>query len=177
MRLRTQLRLLLFLVVVATGLSIAALAKHAQSDKDQNVAVIIGEAGEQYPIYGAGGIRVRGGHHGFFASNVKSSQIEIDGSGISPQKLIALNENTDFAASANNAYFVSTSAVCTLGTAVGAAGQEIIVCNAGQGVTITYQTTNGETLFGGERLGVLVANSTAGKVDKFISDGKCWYRE
>jgi hypothetical protein len=169
---------MLLSILILGGVSPDALAKHAAVPaSEQNGAVILGNAGESYPIYGAGGIRVTGGHHGFFSSNMKSSQIEIDGSGISAGKLIPTNEISDFPAAAHGAYFVSGSSVCTLATAVGAAGDEIVVCNAGKDVTITYQTSNGETLIGADQVGVLMVNKTPGKVDKFISDGKSWYRE
>ena len=169
--------MLLSLLIVG-GVPLNALAKHATvAPENQNGAVILGMAGESYPIYGAGGIRVSGGHHGFFSSNMKSSQIEIDGSGISAQKLSPANETSDFTAAIRGAYFVSHSAVCTLASAQNVAGEEVVVCNAGKDVTITYQTVNGETLLGGEQLGVLIVNKNPGKVDRFISDGKSWYRE
>lgn len=167
----------ILLSTLLVGVSIGAIAKHAAAPEDQNMALIVGEAGERYPIIGAGGIRVSGGHHGIFMSNVKSSTIQIDGSELSIRKMIPFNETADFTASANCAYFVAQNAVCTLATAADVGGQEIVVCNAGNGVTVTYQTTNGETLIGGEKLGVLTANKTPGKVDRFISDGKSWYRE
>jgi len=164
--------------LLLAGVSVGALAKHAEvSPQDQNGALIIGEAGESYPIYGVGGIRVSGGHHGMFMSNMKKSQIEIDGSAISANKLIPSNQTSDFAAVSRSAYFVSHSAVCTLTSAANAAGEEIVVCNAGKDVTITYQTIVGESLIGGEQLGLLIVNNKPGKVDRFISDGKSWYRE
>ncbi len=169
---------MLLSVLILGGVSLGALAKHAAvSPQDQNGALIIGEAGESYPIYGVGGIRVSGGHHGLFMSNTKSSQVEIDGSAISAQKMIPSNQISDFAAVSRSAYFVSHSAVCTLTSAANAAGEEILVCNAGKDVTITYQTIVGESLIGGEQLGLLIVNKTPGKVDRFISDGKSWYRE
>ena len=168
----------LFAILVIGGVSLNALAKHATvAPQDQNGALIIGEAGESYPIYGVGGIRVSGGHHGMFMSNMKNSQIEIDGSAITAQKLIPSTQISDFAAVTRSAYFVSHSAVCTLTSAANAAGEEIVVCNAGKDVTITYQTIVGESLIGGEQLGVLTVNKTPGKVDRFISDGKSWYHE
>ena len=164
--------------LLLAGVSVGALVKHAEvSPQDQNGALIIGEAGESYPIYGVGGIRVSGGHHGMFMSNMKKSQIEIDGSAISANKLIPSNQTSDFAAVSRSAYFVSHSAVCTLTSAANAAGEEIVVCNAGKDVTITYQTIVGESLIGGEQLGLLIVNNKPGKVDRFISDGKSWYRE
>jgi len=169
---------MLLSILILAGVSIDAFAKHATAPaEEQNGAVILGLAGESYPIYGVGGIRVTGGHHGMFSSNMKSSQIEIDGSAIAAQKLIPANEISDFAAVSRGAYFVNRSSVCTLASAMGAAGEEIVVCNAGKDVTITYQTKNGESLFGVEQLGVLIVNKTPGKVDRFISDGKSWYRE
>jgi hypothetical protein len=167
----------LLLLMLLTGVFIGAFAKRDPAAKDENGAVILGQAGESYPIYGAGGIVVRGGHHGFFSSNMKSSQIEIDGSAIVAEKLVPMFEAADFSAAANGAYFVTKPAVCSLATANGALGQEILVCNAGSGVTITYQTVNGESLFGVEQTGVLFVNKTQGRVDRFISDGKSWYRQ
>jgi hypothetical protein len=163
--------------LIFAGNSTAALAKHTDPAQNENRAVIIGEAGESYPIYGTGGIRVTGGHHGMFASNMKSSQIEIDGSGITPQKTMAVSVNEDFTAAASGAYFVSNTCVCTLSSAVGVAGQELIICNAAKGVTVTYQTLNSETLIGAKQLGLLLVNNSYGQVDKFISDGKSWFRE
>jgi hypothetical protein len=175
MRARSQL-CLFFVAVLLTGISIAAVAKGDRSAKEENVAVVIGQAGEQYPIYGIGGITVTGGHHGFWSSNMKSSEIKIDGSGISAQKLMPVYMDRDFSAVAGGAYFVSSVAVCTLPTAVGAAGQEIVVCNTSKNATITYQTIQSEILLGGDQSGKVV-NSSPGKVDRFISDGKGWYRE
>jgi hypothetical protein len=95
----------------------------------------------------------------------------------SPEFLVYLTEmrKEDFTAAANGAYFVSNVAICTLPTAVGAAGQEIVVCNTNKSGTITYQTVLGEML-GSDESGPVV-NSIPGKVDRFISDGKGWYRE
>ncbi|MDR3615412.1 MAG: hypothetical protein P4L53_17770 [Candidatus Obscuribacterales bacterium] len=163
--------------LIFAGNSTAALAKHADPAQSENMAVIIGNTGEQYPIYGTGGIRVTGGHHGMFTSNMKTSQIEIDGSGITPQKTMAVSINEDFTAAPGGAYFVSNPCVCTLSSAVGVAGQEITICNAAKGVTVTYQTLNGETLIGAKQLGLLLVNNSYGQVDKYISDGKSWFRE
>jgi len=64
---------------------------------------------------------------------------------------------------------------CTLKTAAGVAGQEIIVCNTSKDGAITYNTTFGETISGNRSGGF--TNSTPYKVDRFISDGKAWYKE
>jgi len=149
---------------------------HAGAPSDENLAIILGEAGERYPIFGTGGIKVSGGHHGFWSSNMKRSSIEIDGSGISPQKFAPINESSDFTASANSAYFVSGTCICALPPARSMAGQEILVCNTNEGTTITYQTSIGDRLFGGSQLDP-TANSILGKVDRFISDGRNWYKE
>jgi hypothetical protein len=146
------------------------------------MALVLGQAGEAYPIYGVGGIKVTGGHHGFWSTNLKSSAIQVDGSGIAVQKFVPVNVTADFSAAPSTAYFVSNSAICTLPTAVGCAGQEIVLCNAGANCTITYQVVPGEMLFGGEQPGAgekekAVSNARQGKVDRFISDGKGWYRE
>jgi hypothetical protein len=158
------------------GLSMPTMAKTARSGNDENSAVILGETGEKYPIYGVGGIMVTGGHHGFWASNMKSSAIQIDGSAISAQKFAPVSVSTDFSAAANGAYFVSEASVCTLPTAAGVAGQELLVCNTSKNAHITYQTVAGEILHAGDQSGTVV-NLPPGKVDKFISDGQSWYRE
>jgi len=137
---------------------------------------VLGMAGEQYPIYGAGGIKVTGGHHGFFSSNMKSSAIEIDGSGISAHKFAPVNVTSDFTAMAGGAYFVSGNCVCNLGPATGNAGQEVAICNAAKSTTITYANLPGEFVYGVDQ-SATVTNSNQGKVDKFISDGKGWFRE
>jgi hypothetical protein len=153
-----------------------ALSRTANTPADQNGAMILGEAGEQYAIYGTGGIRVTGGHHGFWASNMKHSPIEIDGTAISMQKLAANYESADFNASGHSAYFVSQTAVCTLPPAAAAAGEEIVVCNTNNNTTITYQVSNGDKLISGNQPATST-NSTLGRVDRFISDGISWYRE
>lgn len=165
------------LSVVSTGLSIAALAKHSSREEPQNVAVILGMAGEQYPIYGTGGIRVTGGHHGIFSSNMKSSSIEIDGTGVSAQGFAPSEQGSDFQAAANHAYFVTSTCSCTLPTAANVAGLEIVVLNTNTGTTITYQTTNGEYLRHGEAGTAPMLNSVPGTANRFISDGKGWYLE
>jgi len=152
----------------------SAKNKSAQDKNDTNGAMIYGEAGEKYELVGSGGIRVIGGHHGWFTSNMKSSPIEIDGSEIAGSSFTAVNEASDFKASATGSYFASHSAICVLPTAVGVGGKEIIVCNTSDG-TITYATTNGETI-SGRQTGSLT-NSTAYKLDRFISDGQNWFRE
>jgi hypothetical protein len=167
---------LLFTAVFLAGLSIPTVGKDARSPNDENSAVVLGEAGERYPIYGVGGIRVSGGHHGWWASNMKSSAIQIDGSAISTQKLAPVNVDTDFSAAANGAYFVSNVSVCTLPTAVGVAGQELVVCNTSKNANVTCQTVQGEILHDSDQSETAV-NLTPGKVDRFISDGKGWYRE
>jgi hypothetical protein len=180
MKVKSQL-CLLFATFMCSGLTLAADARGGskQAGSAENMALVVGAAGEAYPIYGAGGIRVTGGHHGIFSSNLKSSAIEIDGSGISAQKYLPVSVSADFSASPNAAYFVSDASICTLPSAAGCAGQEIVVCNTSQNATITYQAASGETVYGGEQAGAAlgaVVNSRQGKVDRFISDGKNWYR-
>ncbi len=164
-----------FAFLLLAYLSGIAIAKHDRPE-EENMAIIFGEASERYPIFGSGGIKVSGGHHGIFMSNTKSSAIQIDGSGISAQKYVPSYMQADFTAAPNGAFFVSNSAKCTMPPAAGAAGQEIVVCNTGSNVTITYQAANGEPLPGSGPSGKL-ENLTPGKVDRFLSDGKTWYRE
>lgn len=178
MRIRTQIGLVC-LILPLTFMSTGSFAKdrHA-ADESDNGAVILGEAGESYPIVGSGGIKVTGGHHGMWASNMKRSTIEVDGSGIAAKSFSPVIETADFTASANAAYFVSQTSICTLPTAAGAAGQEIVVCNTGSGSKISYQAFNGQALMNGPAPDSSpYINSTTGKVDRFIADGTRWYRE
>jgi hypothetical protein len=161
----------------------------AQAKKDQSkseaeeipTASIYGMTGERYELYGTGGITVdESPRPGFIHSNMKSYRIRIDGSGTNGADAAAsaifapTPVDTDFIAAANGAYFVSHTATCALPTAAGVAGKEIIVCNTGDG-TITYSTRFGETMSGYQTLAL--RNSTPGHVDRFISDGKNWYKE
>jgi hypothetical protein len=174
---RTKAQLWLLLMPLSFMLcSIAVLGKRASSPDDQNSALVLGEAGEQYYLSGTGGIKISGGHHGIWASNMKANSIAIDGSGIQAKNFTANDVNSDFNALVDCAYFVSSSCICTLPMANGWAGHEIVVGNRNKDATIKYQSFNGELLPGSEQIGQLV-NSTQGKIDKFISDGKTWYRE
>jgi len=129
-------------------------------------------------LYGSGGIKVT---NQLIPDRIDRYSVCIDGSPIGSGSgtggqslgLKASNIEGDFNASASSAYFVSRSANCTLPTATGVAGKEIVVSN--KGGKITYTTTSGETISGNPS-GALT-NSTPYKVDRFISDGKNWYRE
>lgn len=163
------------LALLAAFVLIPAVAA-SKSQPQENIAVILGEAGEHYPLIGSGGIIVSGGHHGFFASNMKSSTIQIDGSQISAHALSAVGKNEDFAAVPGNAYFAYQSLVCILPDAAGFAGQEIVVCNATTSGAVTFKPPPGGTLPGAGSDGS-ISDSTPGRVHRFISDGKNWYRE
>src|ERR1700722_17220461 len=113
----------ILLSTLMVGVSIGAFAKHADGPHNENMAVIYGQTGQQYPIVGAGGIRVSGGH----MNNGTAATIQIDGSDLTIRKTTAFNETADFTALADCAYFVSQNAVCTLSTAADAAGEEIVV--------------------------------------------------
>jgi hypothetical protein len=165
--------ILLLLALVPLAGALPGVGRDSQPD-DENGALIIGEAGERYPVYGTGGIKVTGGHHGMMMSNMKRSSIEIDGSLISVQRFASHNESADFNAVANSAHFVSNAAVCTFPPASSAPGQEIIVCNTNN-TTITYKTSGEDKLIAGPR--EMNANATFGKVDRFISDGRNWFHE
>jgi hypothetical protein len=180
-------------LVIASLLAIAlynnADAKKSNKADDKNDAIpsasVFGMAGERYLFYGTGGITVdQTPKPGFWHSNMNTYKISIDGGGglgggqggVLPSANFATsNVEGDFNAFANIAYFVSSAATCTLPTASAAAGREILVCNTSKGGTISYNTTSGETVSGNQS-GVLI-NSTPNKVDRFISDGKNWYRE
>ncbi len=82
--------------------------------------------------------------------------------------------NRDFVAAVDDTYFVTRTATCTLPSAVGAAGKEILVWNAcPSGGTVTYQTTQSQTISGA----VSRTNDTKYKLDRFMSDGENWYLE
>jgi hypothetical protein len=175
---RSGARTSVFCLILVAGLSTPVLAKDRSGSKpeNENLAIIVGEAGEQYPLFGSGGIKVSGGHHGMFMSNMKRSAIQIDGSDIAAKSMAPFNETADFNSAAGCAYFVSQTSTCTLPSAIGVAGQEVVVCNTGSGTKISYQTSAGESIFAGNEAAAYT-NSTQGKVDRFLSDGKSWYRE
>jgi hypothetical protein len=174
--------LALLISMLGAGLAETTQARKTTEQADEiPVAQIYGEAGERYDLFGTGGITVtQSPRPGMWHSNMRSYHIDIDGSGMSPSGLAPSNgagvfPEADFIASAGSSYFVSGSATCTLKTAAGVAGKEIIVCNASKDGTITYNTTFGETISGNQS--GAVTNSTPYKVDRFISDGKTWYKE
>lgn len=173
MKVRVSLVVSLLLIQLAAQ---AAWSNQSTPPGDNNGAVIFGDAGEQYPIIGSGGIKVTGGHHGLFRSNMKRSSIEIDGSGIVAQRFAPVSQNTDFTASPGSVYFVSQTCTCSLPPAAAAAGQEVVVCVTGDNVAVTYKATSGDRLFGANQTGIVVS-SNPGKVDRFICDGSTWYRE
>jgi hypothetical protein len=156
----------------------AAQAKKSNQSQEESIpyAAIYGMAGESYVLYGTGGITIEETPKpGMWHSNLKTYKINVDGSGMAGGSFSTFRPATDFNAVASFAYFVSQPVTCTLPTATAAAGKEIIVCNTGANNTITYSTTNGETISGAQS--GAVTNSTAYKVDRFISDGTAWYRE
>ena len=180
-------------LVLLAQLQPVACAKHKTQNEDQGetipTAVITGLAGEQYVLYGTGGITVQQTPKpGMWHSNMRVYKVCIDGSNtgagaggssqsgsFAASNFAAATVDSDFRAVGNTAYFVSNSAVCTLPSAAGLAGREIFVCNTSQAGTITYGTASGETV-SGKASGVMT-NSTPNKVDRFISDGKNWYAE
>jgi hypothetical protein len=183
-------------LVVATVLwtsfpSTGEAKKHSESEEQVEAiptAVVTGLAGETYVFYGTGGITVdETPRPGMWHSNLKTYKIRIDGStisgnnapaaagGLATSNFAAATVETDFQAFPNTAYFVSNSATCTLPSGSGAAGREIVVCNNSKSGTVTYNTASGETV-SGNASGTLT-NATPYKVDRFISDGKNWYRE
>ena len=187
MRLWSSVLLGVTLLLPMTGN--AGEAKNKESDDQRDsipTAVVTGLAGETYVFYGTGGITVdENPRPGMWHSNMKTYRIRIDGSemsggggqggGFPASNFAAASVNTDFQAFPNTAYFVSASASCVFSSASTAAGREIVVCNSGKDVTIKYDTTAGETI-SGNASGTLT-NASPYKVDRFISDGKNWYKE
>jgi hypothetical protein len=180
---------------LTTVLSAQAKQKTQESSGDDvSMAVVYGMAGERYIFYGTNGVTVEQDHHpGMLHSNMSTYRIRIDGSGAgsnfengqSPAAVTptataenpakgAFNKDSDFTADPNCSYFVSGTVVCVMPSASGIAGNEIKVCNTG-GAKIKYTTRYGETISGnasGE-----VVNATSFQVDRFLSDGKNWFKE
>jgi hypothetical protein len=174
-------RLVLILATAfATTVSTAQAKKEDSQQEDEiPTASIFGEAGERYVLYGTGGVTVdQSPKPGWIHSNMKVYKIRIDGGAGSNQAAAssnAVHEEASFNAAAACSYFVSHTATCTLPSAADVAGKEIVVCNTGAGITITYVTRSGETISGNQSTALV--NSTPYQVDRFISDGKNWYKE
>jgi len=80
-----------------------------------------------------------------------------------------------FTAAVQNAYSVDTSGgavTCTLPTAVGNAGKEIVVEHVTTGNNLTFNTTSSQTI-SGQASGAIV-NSTRYNVFRFMSNGTNW---
>ncbi len=181
--------LVLFAIISSACAQPAALAKKKTEADDQAdsipMAVVTGLAGEHYVFYGTGGIVVdQTPRPGAWHSNMRTYKVSIDGSNagcgngqgvFAGSNFAAANIDHDFRAVGNTAYFVSSTASCTLPDASGFAGREILVCNTSKDGVITYATTNGGTISG--KTSGEVRNNTPNKVDRFISDGKNWYQE
>jgi len=186
---------------MATELTAHAKQKTEESkDDDVSMAVVYGMSGERYIFYGTNGITIQQDHRpGMFHSNMSTYRIRIDGSGagsnsedastpvatattVAPTGTTstaapangAFNQDSDFTANPNCSYFVSGTVVCVMPSASGIAGSEIKVCNTG-GAKIKYTTRYGETISGSPSGEVL--NSTSYQVDRFLSDGKNWFKE
>jgi len=180
---------------MATAFTAQAKKKTEESSADEvSMAVVYGMTGERYIFYGTNGITVEQDHHpGMLHSNMSTYRIRIDGSGagssaanappttgVAPTATAAapakgaFSQDSDFTADPNCSYFVSGTVVCVMPSASGIAGNEIKVCNTGS-AKIKYTTRYGETISGsasGE-----VNNNTSFQVDRFISDGKNWFKE
>ena len=167
-------------ITLSTTVEAKKSDKSSQEEETILTASIFGEAGERYVLYGSGGVTVtQSPKPGMWHSNMRSYSVCIDGGGMPassavPASFCAVKPEADFYAVAGFAYFVSQSATCTLPAASTATGKEVIVCNAGSG-TITYNTAAAEAISGSPS-GALT-NATPYKIDRFISDGKNWYRE
>jgi hypothetical protein len=127
-------------------------------------------------LAGTGGIKVNAQLVGATRFRQGSYEVSIDGSGLSNAGMNAVNIDSDFDAAVSNIYFVSKTATCTLPSAAGIAGKEVLVWNAASGGgTITYATVSGQ-LISGNATGTL-SNSTPYKLDRFMSNGSNWYKE
>jgi hypothetical protein len=179
--------------VFATSSSVEAKKKQSDDAGKQEdtipAAVVTGLAGEQYIFYGLGGIVVeQNPKPGIWHSNMRSYKISIDGSKIGATTasgapgsatvaadFAASDVDKDFNAVAGIAYFVSGTVSCTLPTAAGSAGREVLVCNNSKDGAVKYCTAAGESISG--QASGTVTNSKAFKVDRLISDGKNWFLE
>jgi hypothetical protein len=122
-------------------------------------------------LIGTGGIKVNAASTGF-----GKYQVAIDGSGISGSSVSAAQVDHDFNASLNSVYFVSKPATCALPSAVDAAGKEVLVWNVcSSGGTVKYGTSAGQKISGSAP--GAISNSTAYKLDRFMSDGTNWVKE
>jgi len=161
--------------------------KNSQAAQEIPTAEVYGLSGERYEFYGTGGITVdESPRPGFIHSNFKTYRVRIDGGGgdsasgaaganAQAAGFSSNHVEADFDAAPGCAYFATHTATCAMPSAADASGKEIVVCNAVSGGTITYSTKFGETISGNQS-GV-VTNSTAFQVDRFISDGKNWFKE
>jgi hypothetical protein len=128
-----------------------------------------------YRIHGTGGIKVSMPRAlGWMVTSGDTYDINVDGSAISGG-FAAEHPSSDFAAAAGKAYFLNAPATCLLPSATQAAGKEIAVCYTGSSGSITYTTTEGQTISG--QASGSVSNSTPYKTDRFISDGGNWFKE
>lgn len=88
------------------------------------------------------------------------------------------SKTSSFTASAQNAYGVSTAGgavVCTLPTAVGIDGQEIVVSLRTAGNNLTFNTTSSQTI-DGQASGAIVTGVRYNTY-RFMSDGANWVME
>jgi len=88
------------------------------------------------------------------------------------------SKSANFSAVAQNAYGVDTSGgavVCTLPTAVGIAGQEIVVSLRTAGNNLTFNTTSAQTV-DGQASGAIVTGVRYNTY-RFMSDGANWIME
>ena len=96
----------------------------------------------------------------------------------SPISFTYSSKTANFSASAQNAYGVSTAGgavVCTLPTAVGIDGQEIVVSLRTAGNALTFNTTSSQTI-DGQASGAIVTGVRYNTY-RFMSDGANWIME
>lgn len=96
----------------------------------------------------------------------------------SPISFTYSSKTANFSASAQNAYGVSTAGgavVCTLPTAVGIDGQEIVVSLRTAGNNLTFNTTSSQTI-DGQASGAIVTGVRYNTY-RFMSDGANWIME
>jgi hypothetical protein len=135
---------------------------------------------------GTGGIKVNATQtaHDRFYVCVDGSAISANGGNVAGATGGAFGGNTsvpvqvdaDFNAATSGTYFVAKTATCTMPSAVGTAGKEVLVWNVcPSGGVVTYRTTQGQTISGAPS--GAVNNATVPKLDRFMSDGSNWYRE
>ena len=163
-----------------TGLSVSAGSGSLQYSLSTPISIANGGSGTSTaPTSGQLLIGTSGGGYSVATLTAGSNVTITNSSGgvtiastASPAALTFTSESSSFSAVASNAYIVTATATCTLPTAVGVTGQEIVVVNDISSGTLTFNTTSSQTISG------LSSGSLTTTVQQdaftFVSDGSNW---